>query len=118
MKVDSAYDAPVTFSAGTGTASLRLSAASTVTAGRGATTVVESRKASVVYHFVAGNGGGSTTITGFDPGSDRLVWVASPGQSPAAGRLPIASQAVTGKDLRVTLTDGSVIVLIGVSRPL
>ncbi len=79
VTVDSAYGAPVTFSAGTGTASLRLSAASTVTAGRGATTVVESRKAPVVYHFVAGNGGGSTTITGFDPGSDKLVWVASPG---------------------------------------
>jgi hypothetical protein len=95
------------FTAGSGAATVTLSSAGgTVTFGSGAVNVAEAGYgAATTYHFNAGSGGGSDTITGFKAGTDSLV----------LHGVSVTSDVSQGGSTNLTLSDGTHLCLTGVA---
>lgn len=95
------------FVAGSGIAKIAAgSQGSTVAFGSGRTTVTEAGwGAANVYQFFAGQGGGTDIINGFRPGTDKLE----------LHGVGVADQRVIGSMNFLMLTDGSKVLLMGVT---
>jgi hypothetical protein len=95
------------FTAGTGTATVAMtSGGGTVTFGAAGTSVTEAAwGAADIYHFNAGHGGATDTITGFRVGTDSLVF----------NGVSVTADVSKGGSSLLTLSDGTHINLVGVS---
>ena len=88
------------------------SGADTLLAGSGSASVTVG-SGSAMFDFVAGHGGGTATITGFDASKDHLALFGY-GSGEAGHALQTAS--VSGGNTALTLSDGTHITLLGVGN--
>jgi hypothetical protein len=95
------------FTAGRGAAQATLTrAGGVVVFGSGQAAITEAGSGSAVtYDFVAGHGGGSDTITGFNTGTDQLSFQG----------VSVVSDVATGGSTFMTLSDGTHVTFAGVT---
>ncbi|MGH7152378.1 MAG: hypothetical protein ACREF3_00510, partial [Acetobacteraceae bacterium] len=101
------------FAGGTGTSWISRGTGPThIVAGSGKMNVTGGRSGGdPVYEVDAAAGGGEMTIAGFQEQDDKLLFKGFIGK-------PVSSQVVANGALTITLTDGTRIVLPGISKPL